>query len=115
MLTRTAPEPNAPAHLQVTHASETADATPRGSKERGGASKVIARRPRGSAAAAERRLRLRLRTGACEMMWELVVVVSVGTALLLLLLLLACRIWKRNRYYKKVQHSLDEEERAFQE
>jgi len=49
------------------------------------------------------------------MMWELVVVVSVGTALLLLLLLLACRIWKRNRYYKKVQHSLDEEERAFQE
>ncbi len=26
-----------------------------------------------------------------------------------------CRIWRRNRYYKKVQHSLDEEERAFQE
>ena len=26
-----------------------------------------------------------------------------------------CRIWKRNRYYKKVQHSLDEEERSFQE
>ena len=26
-----------------------------------------------------------------------------------------CRVWKRNRYYKKVQHSLDEEERAFQE
>merc|ERR1719482_688729 len=29
--------------------------------------------------------------------------------------LIVCRIWKRNRYYKKVQHSLDEEERAFQE
>lgn len=29
--------------------------------------------------------------------------------------LILCRIWKRNRFYKKVQHSLDEEERAFQE
>jgi len=28
---------------------------------------------------------------------------------------IVCRIWRRNRYYKKVQHSLDEEERAFQE
>ena len=26
-----------------------------------------------------------------------------------------CRIWRRNRYYKKVQHSLEDEERAFQE
>ena len=25
-----------------------------------------------------------------------------------------CRIWRRNRYYKKVQHSLDEEERALE-
>ena len=31
------------------------------------------------------------------------------------LMILVCRVWKRNRYYKKVQHSLDEEERAFQE
>ena len=28
---------------------------------------------------------------------------------------IVCRVWRRNRYYKKVQHSLDEEERAFQE
>uniref|UniRef100_A0A7S0Q4D2 Uncharacterized protein n=1 Tax=Coccolithus braarudii TaxID=221442 RepID=A0A7S0Q4D2_9EUKA len=26
-----------------------------------------------------------------------------------------CRIWRRNRYYRKVQRSLDEEEAAFQE
>ena len=38
-----------------------------------------------------------------------------GGLLLLVLILLVCRIWRRNRYYKKVQHSLDEEERAFQE
>ena len=28
---------------------------------------------------------------------------------------IVCRIWRRNRYYKKVQKSLDEEEAAFQE
>lgn len=28
---------------------------------------------------------------------------------------LSYRMWKRNRYYKMVQHSLDEEERAFQD
>jgi TRAP-type C4-dicarboxylate transport system permease large subunit len=28
---------------------------------------------------------------------------------------IVCRIWRRNRYYKKVQRSLDEEEAAFQE
>lgn len=47
------------------------------------------------------------------------VVATVGGVLLGVLLctvgFIACRIWKRNRYYKKVQHSLDEEERAFQE
>ncbi len=26
-----------------------------------------------------------------------------------------CRIWRRNRYYRKVQRNLDEEEAAFQE
>lgn len=43
--------------------------------------------------------------------------IGVGAivALILVALFIACRIWKRNRYYKKVQHSLDEEERAFQE
>ncbi len=39
----------------------------------------------------------------------------VAGALLCALAIIICRIWKRNRYYKKVQHSLDEEERAFQE
>lgn len=40
---------------------------------------------------------------------------GVGALVLLIILGIGCRIWKRNRYYKKVQHSLDEEERAFQE
>ena len=40
---------------------------------------------------------------------------STGGVVLLIVLAIGCRIWKRNRYYKKVQHSLDEEERAFQE
>ena len=48
-------------------------------------------------------------------MQELIIWASVGGAILLLVVAIACRIWKRNRYYKKVQHSLDEEERAFQE
>lgn len=49
------------------------------------------------------------------LMWENVVIaVAVGSTLLACAAL-TCRIWKRNRYYKKVQHSLDEEERAFQE
>ena len=39
----------------------------------------------------------------------------VAGLLLCGLVCIVCRIWKRNRYYKKVQHSLDEEERAFQE
>jgi hypothetical protein len=39
----------------------------------------------------------------------------VSAVLLCAVVLVVCRIWKRNRYYKKVQHSLDEEERAFQE
>jgi hypothetical protein len=39
----------------------------------------------------------------------------VGGVLLCTLACIVCRIWKRNRYYKKVQHSLDAEERAFQE
>lgn len=38
-----------------------------------------------------------------------------GGALLFFACIVGCRIWKRNRYYKKVQYSLDEEERAFQE
>ena len=38
-----------------------------------------------------------------------------GALILCLCLLVLCRIWRRNRYYKKVQVSLDEEERAFQE
>jgi hypothetical protein len=41
--------------------------------------------------------------------------VGMGAALLLIACIIGCRLWKRNRYYKKVQHSLDEEERAFQE
>jgi len=43
------------------------------------------------------------------------VVSSVVGFLALGVCCIICRIWKRNRYYKKVQHSLDEEERAFQE
>ena len=45
----------------------------------------------------------------------LLVVATLGSCLLCLVLLALCRIWRRNRYYKKVQVSLDEEERAFQE
>ena len=44
--------------------------------------------------------------------------IGIGVAVLFALcclMILVCRVWKRNRYYKKVQHSLDEEERAFQE
>ena len=26
-----------------------------------------------------------------------------------------CRVWRRNRYYRKVQRALDDEEAAFQE
>jgi len=48
-------------------------------------------------------------------MWEKVAIATAVVILLLLCTLIVCRIWKRNRYYKKVQHSLDEEERAFQE
>ena len=44
-----------------------------------------------------------------------VAIVSGVGVVLLICAVLVCRIWKRNRYYKKVQHSLDEEERAFQE
>ena len=44
-----------------------------------------------------------------------IIFAAVGGVVLLLLLAVACRVYKRNRYYKKVQHSLDEEERAFQE
>jgi hypothetical protein len=35
--------------------------------------------------------------------------------LLCLLTCFICRVWRRNRYYSKVQRTLDEEERAFQE
>ena len=48
-------------------------------------------------------------------MWELAAAATALSLLLLCVAVLVCRIWKRNRYYKKVQHSLDEEERAFQE
>ena len=43
------------------------------------------------------------------------IIAAVVGVLLCALAIIVCRIWKRNRYYKKVQHSLDEEERAFQE
>ena len=46
---------------------------------------------------------------------QIFIAFGIGVALILIVLCIACRIWKRNRYYKKVQHSLDEEERAFQE
>ena len=36
-------------------------------------------------------------------------------ALAFVLVCVVCRIWRRNRYYRKVQKSLDEEEAAFQE
>ena len=49
------------------------------------------------------------------MVWEKVAIGAALCVLLLCFVVLVCRIWKRNRYYKKVQHSLDEEERAFQE
>ena len=48
-------------------------------------------------------------------MWEMIAIGTALSILLLLFVVIVCRIWKRNRYYKKVQHSLDEEERAFQE
>ena len=48
-------------------------------------------------------------------MWMLVAAASAAGVVLLCASIIVCRIWKRNRYYKKVQHSLDEEERAFQE
>jgi hypothetical protein len=48
-------------------------------------------------------------------MWEKIVAGAAVGLVLLCFVVLVCRIWKRNRYYKKVQHSLDEEERAFQE
>lgn len=41
---------------------------------------------------------------------------SVGLVVLLCFLTcFICRVWRRNRYYSKVQRTLDEEERAFQE
>lgn len=41
---------------------------------------------------------------------------AVGLSILLLCsLCFVCRVWRRNRYYSKVQRTLDEEERAFQE
>ena len=49
------------------------------------------------------------------MRWERLAVGIATGVLLLFAAILVCRVWKRNRYYKKVQHSLDEEERAFQE
>jgi hypothetical protein len=44
-----------------------------------------------------------------------VVLGVAGGVVLCTITCLIIRVWKRNRYYKKVQHSLDEEERAFQE
>jgi hypothetical protein len=52
---------------------------------------------------------------ASPMQVELIVIAVAALLLLFCCVMLVCRIWKRNRYYKKVQHSLDEEERAFQE
>ena len=41
---------------------------------------------------------------------------SVGLVVLLCFLTcFICRVWRRNRYYSKVQRTLDDEERAFQE
>ena len=43
---------------------------------------------------------------------------AIGVGLSFLLCVFACficRVWRRNRYYSKVQRTLDEEERAFQE
>merc|ERR1711988_1555111 len=54
------------------------------------------------------------RAGAVHEEMHLVPLITT-LSLLLLCAVVVCRIWKRNRYYKKVQHSLDEEERAFQE
>ena len=52
---------------------------------------------------------------ATAMSVPLEIIGIVSAVLLCAVVLIFCRIWKRNRYYKKVQHSLDEEERAFQE
>lgn len=42
--------------------------------------------------------------------------ISVGMVVLLCFLTcFICRVWRRNRYYSKVQRTLDDEERAFQE
>ena len=42
--------------------------------------------------------------------------ISVGLVVLLCFLTcFICRVWRRNRYYSKVQRTLDDEERAFQE
>ena len=44
------------------------------------------------------------------------VAVGVGLGLVVCIVAcIACRIWRRNRYYSKVQKTLDDEERAFQE
>ena len=44
------------------------------------------------------------------------VAIGVGLGLVVCVVTcIICRIWRRNRYYSKVQKTLDDEERAFQE
>ena len=44
------------------------------------------------------------------------IAIGVGLGLVVCTLTcIVCRIWRRNRYYSKVQKTLDDEERAFQE